>query len=180
MHPHIFKTATISLIVICFHQIANCQNYNINDIRGIFFELTKNSRRADTVLTQLQSLEEPQPLIFAYISSAQAYLAKNSGNPFSKFSYLNKSRNSMKKAVEGDPQNLEIRFLRFAIESQIPTFLGYSKHVSADKSFILDNLTDFKMPHLDMEVYSYILRFMTSSKKMSEEEVNYIKSVLLH
>ena len=52
---------------------------------------------------------------------------------------------TIKKAVALAPNNLEIRFLRFSIQDQLPTYLGYSKELAVDKKMILQQIQSQKV-----------------------------------
>jgi hypothetical protein len=43
----------------------------------------------------------------------------------------------LEDAIHSKPDNIELRFLRFAIQSEIPFFLGYNDAVEMDKKIIL-------------------------------------------
>lgn len=65
--------------------------------------------------------------------------AKHAFLPNDKLSYLKKGLSDINKAVVLAPNDLEIRFHRFAIEQSIPSFVSFTSHLKADKKFILEN-----------------------------------------
>ncbi len=64
-------------------------------------------------------------------------MAKHATNPLSKYSYFNKGKKALENALKKDPNNLEIRLMRFISQEQTPAFLGYNKDLKSDKTFIL-------------------------------------------
>ena len=64
-------------------------------------------------------------------------MAKHAMNPLSKYSYFNKGKKALDEAVNKEPNNLEIRFMRYISQEQTPAFLGYNKYLKSDKAFIL-------------------------------------------
>ena len=40
-----------------------------------------------------------------------------------------KGKNHLKKCIKADNENIEIRYLRFTIQTNVPAFLGYSNSI---------------------------------------------------
>ncbi|SFH88457.1 hypothetical protein SAMN05443292_0610 [Halpernia frigidisoli] len=84
------------------------------------------------------------PIFGAYIGIGNLFMAKHAGNPFSKLSYFKTGKKFLEKAVSSAPESLEIRFLRYTTQTEMPAFLGYNKNMAEDKIFILDHYKDSK------------------------------------
>ena len=88
----------------------------------------------------LLSSKTQDPLTQAYVAYFTALKARHVANPYEKMRYVRSFDQTIKKAVALDPANLEIRFLRFSVQDQLPTFLGYSKELAVDKKMILQQI----------------------------------------
>lgn len=78
-----------------------------------------------------------KPIYEAFYAVGQFFMAKHAANPMSKYSYFNNGKKALEHAVQKDPKNLEIRFMRYISQEQTPSFLGYNKDLKSDKNFIL-------------------------------------------
>ena len=96
------------------------------------------------------------PVYEAYIGIGNLFMAKHAGNPFSKLSYFNRGKKYLDAAVYKEPESLEIRFLRYTTQLEMPHFLGYNKNISEDKKFILDHYKESK----DEVLVSQIKQFL--------------------
>lgn len=96
------------------------------------------------------------PVFEAYIGIGNLFMAKHSGNPFSKLSYFKSGKNYLETAVSKAPESLEIRFLRYTTQMEMPNFLGYNKNISEDKRFILEHYKESK----DEVLVSQIKQFL--------------------
>ena len=72
--------------------------------------------------------------------------------------------------------NIEIRYLRYSIEKNLPSFLPYRKHIAQDETRILNALLEKKdalEPHVRSEVIQYMLKNaqLSPEKKTSLEEM---------
>ena len=55
-----------------------------------------------------------------------------------------------------DKLNVEIRFIRYAVQSKLPTALGYNKNKTEDKAFIMANLSQIKNEQFKNEILKYL------------------------
>ncbi len=118
---------------------SNTTQTNIEIIRQTYERSEADSKSADKLkdLTASQS----NALVKAYHGVSYAFLAKHGSNPLSKLSNLKKGLNIMNLAVKQDAKDVEVRFLRYSVESNIPGFVSFENHTATDKKFINENLT---------------------------------------
>jgi hypothetical protein len=143
--------------------------------RAELFELNTDSRKAVSFINEINEYSGYNALLTAYLGAAQAHAAKASSNPFSKYNYIRKAHKNLKKAASRESSNLEIRFLRFSVQSQIPSVLGMKQNIKEDKAFIISNLKDFNWSAIDVHVREYIINFMLQSNECTDQDRFYIK-----
>lgn len=80
-----------------------------------------------------------QPIYKAYLGIGNLFMAKHATFPWAKMSYFNTGKNFLDSAVNEAPKNLEIRFLRYTTQMEMPKILGYNKNKQEDKDFILQH-----------------------------------------
>lgn len=91
-------------------------------------------------------------------------------NPISKLSKFNKGKKFIEHAVENEPNNVEIRYIRFTIQTNLPKFLGYSSYINRDKEFIINQLGLIS----DGDLRSRIVAYLLSSNRCNEIEMKKI------
>lgn len=79
----------------------------------------------------------------AYFGLATMMLGKLHDNPFTKLSYFNKGKVILEDAIEMEPSNAEIRFLRFVVQNRVPAILLYYHDKKTDKVFIDEYLIEY-------------------------------------
>jgi hypothetical protein len=92
-------------------------------------------------------------------------------NPISKLNYFNKGKEILEKAIKNDEENVELRYLRFTIQSKAPSILGYNSHLKSDKKFLLNNYSTI----LDVSLKSNVISFLKNSDLLTETEKKSIK-----
>ena len=118
----------------------------------------------------MKEIKRPGSTIQAYAAVSEAMLAQVLWNPFSKLSQVIKYDKLMEEIVENDADNIEVRFLRLAIEYNLPSFLGMSDHISEDIDTIKSGV---KVSKLDVDSYykRYIFYFLQQTNLCSNEEL---------
>nr|MBC7613025.1 hypothetical protein [Pseudopedobacter sp.] len=166
-------------IILFTLQITNLKAYDIKQIRADYVIAINDSEKADQLCNHLENIKNPDPLILAYLGSAQAIKAKHAWNPVSKLSYIKKGFSTINEAVSKAPENLEVRFLRFSLSFYVPSFLGYSRNLTVDKNKIIDLLSRPSLIKLDVDktILKNMVYFMIDSKLCSTQEIAVLKRV---
>ena len=93
-------------------------------------------------------------------------MAKHVINPFSKLSYFSKGKQLLEKTIEADAKNVELRFLRFAVQTNLPSFLGYKEHIQKDKAFLIKSIGHIN----DLELKQQVVAYLKSSDYVTTPE----------
>lgn len=125
-----------------------------------------NEDVTERMISSLQRVEKPSALEKAYLGAAQLIMADHASMPWTKYSYFNKGSALLDQAADEDATSAEIRYLRFACQTNMPEFLGYNKSIEADKSILLRNVSHTS----DRDLAMRIKKILLSSRHMSEQE----------
>jgi hypothetical protein len=109
------------------------------------------------------------PIILAYQGAFEALKAKHAFWPVTKLNYLNKSLEILGKAIEIEPNNLEIRFLRFSILHHVPGILGHGEETHEDAEVIYELVTN-GYTNLSLSLQRGFVEFLIDSDRLSEEQ----------
>ncbi|MBE7177419.1 MAG: hypothetical protein INR69_13500 [Mucilaginibacter polytrichastri] len=160
-----------------------CQSFTTDDTVPDVKELRKEvivaiekSSVTDSLYKTLKPVNPKPPIIVGYVAMLEALKAKHAWNPYSKFSYLGKSRKTFEEAVSADPENLEIRFMRFSVQHFLPSYLGYSKNLEEDRKQIIRLLE--KQNKNDRAYTKTVVRFLLDSKRCTTSEEAFLHKEL--
>lgn len=157
---------------------AVCQaNPILQKVRADFYEIVQNSDRTAEVLSDIRDIENPNAVIKAYEAAVEAMMARVVWNPFSKLKHVRKSQQIFNEAFQMDSLNVELRFVRFAVEYNIPKWLGYSKNMQDDRDFIMAHLYEFDLTCITEEMLGYIKGFLEKSGWYSSNELEEINAL---
>jgi hypothetical protein len=150
---------------------------NIGEIRKSFFKMDADTCAAFRLFETIQKLDyQDSPLLLAYAGATEAASAPCIKGAFKKLEYFSRGKKNLEKAVQTSPKNTEIRFLRFATQANIPSFIEYN-NLDEDKPIILKQLPVLLA---DEKLNTFWLRasdFMLKSGKLNKEEEKTVKSL---
>lgn len=144
----------------------------LKQVRALFFEAA-SEKTAAVKLAQLMSTVdmEDAPVLICYKGVAEMMQAKYAFNPFSKLSKFNKGKALIEEAIKMDPHNLEMRFLRFSIQTNLPSLLKYDQQIKDDKVFLLNKINNIQDKDLKLKVFTYL----SSSKYCTKEDLKKLR-----
>ncbi len=155
------------ILLLFFNTALAAQTPTISEVRTMYHNSSEDGTTCRKMVDMLAVYTPASNALLAgYEGGALMMLAKHAVNPFSKFSYFKKGKHILEDAINADAQNAELRFIRFATQSDAPGFLGYNDNLKEDKSFLLKALENMK----DKELRNWIVGYMKNNKYLSEAE----------
>lgn len=148
---------------------------NITNLRKKLMQAIDSKPTTDSLYKTLGLIPQRSGLLNGYMGALEALKAKHTWNPYFKIKYLNNCEDTFKEAVSQDPYNIEIRFMRFSVEHNVPGFLGYTKNLSADKQEMIRQIELKNYGTADKELVITVIKFMIDSKQCTAGE-----SMILH
>ena len=143
------KDTFILLAIIFTPFLEQSEDTSLLDIRKLFYQATEESESADFLNEMLtESLTSKDITLRGYKGISFMLLSKHAYNPYTKISYFTKGSAILDQAIQEDNENIELRFLRYTIQSEAPIFLNYRSELSLDLNFIqtqVNNLKDFDL-----------------------------------
>ncbi len=164
------KTFFIFIIVYFFGDGVSAFENTDNDLRKELFALNSNSMLAYGLLEKLDKIENTSFLIYAYRGVCEAHIAKVISNPFEKFYYMLKANRNLSKAVNMNKNNVEVRFLRYAVQIQTPKLLGFQKNIEEDRQIIMSDFTTYDWSRIDKNIINYICYFIIDTGECTDIE----------
>ena len=142
------------------------QQSDLSEARSLYSKASNEEKAAKDLLESLENKDTKEPVLLGYKGAAHMMMAKHVGNPFTKMSHFNKGKDIFSSAIAADKNNLELRFLRFAVQAEAPAFLGYRDNLEEDKLLLLNGVGNLEDPVLQ----KMILRYLNNSKGLTAAE----------
>lgn len=140
---------------------------SLSKVRLLYQEAATNEKSCKELVNLLKSYNEKNdPLLLGYKASGTMMMAKYVFNPFTKLSYFKKGKEMLQKAIDADNKNVELRLLRFDIQTHVPLFLGYQDSIETDKTFLLNSISQLT----DRALKKFIISHLKKSKYLNDSE----------
>ncbi|WP_426061442.1 hypothetical protein [Hymenobacter sp. B1770] len=150
--------------------------YDPSNLRRHYEQAAADKTAGEKFYKLLANYKDRDALVLGYKGAAEAIRARDA-SMFNKMSYVQDAARTFEQAVSLDPQNPEIRFLRFSVESNLPAFLGLSKHVDEDKEMLLNAALKHPKSGLDPEAFRTVRHFLVERGHVTDEEAQRLNKV---
>lgn len=150
--------------------------YHPANLRRHYEQAAADKAAGEKFYKLLADYKDRDGLVLAYKGASEAIRARDA-SMFNKLTYVQDAAKTFEQAVSIDPQNPEIRFLRFSVESNLPPFLGLSKHVDEDKEMLLSAALSHPKSGLDTEAFRTVRDFLVERGHVSEGDAQRLSKV---
>ncbi len=158
--------------------VLQAQSISINEVRKMYFEGWEGECGAKELADYLEkAATDTIPVLMAYKAAATTTLANCRINPLGKLSVFNEGKNDLEKAVDLAPEDLEVRFIRYTVQTNIPGILNYDD-TETDKQFIIERLT-LQKNSIDQYLKNQIVEYLLKHGDLSgaeQKEINHLKA----
>jgi len=161
----------INFFVSLFFIFSNKLPDDLIKMRTHFELMSKSEKNIEAIFKiSTESKAVPDQLKKAYYAAAEMSSAQYKFNPISKINTFSSGRTKLDQVILENPTSVEMRYIRFTIQDNAPSFLGYNKNLTSDKLFLIKNIKALKQS--DIDLYSKIYVYLLVKANLSEQEKN--------
>ena len=148
-------------LILCFIWVQSIACYaskeDVENIRMLFHKAQSSEKACLELIDRLEPYNESNNVLFmGYRACAVMLMAKHVFNPFGKLSYFKKGKEMLERAIKPDLDNVELRFLRYTIQTNVPFFLNYNQYKEIDRLFLVNSLINLHDQKLKRIITSYL------------------------
>jgi len=131
------KIPCLLLSAICYFMSFNDSHLDI--VRANYNKLLSDKELCKKMILELTETKNNSATDLAYLGSSQAVWANHVFSPISKLSTFKEGTKNIELAIEKEPYNVELRFIRLSIQKNTSSFLRYKSNIKEDTDFIKKN-----------------------------------------
>ena len=150
--------------------------YHITALRHHYKQAATDETAGEKFYQLMASYDQRDPVVLGYKGASEAIKARDA-SLLEKLRYVQAAAHTFEQAVALNPKNAEIRYLRFSVETNLPSFLGLSTHVDEDRHMLLTSVLSHPHSGLDAEAFETIRNYLRTHGKLSSEEAHKLESV---
>lgn len=146
-------------------------NPDVSEVRNLYKQAVLSESAARSLFDNLTAVsKDDDKVLVSYKGALTAITAKYEKEIKRKKELFKNGVSLIEYAIEEDPDNIEIRFVRLSVQQNIPKFLKYKMNIEEDKTFILERLNGLD----NKDLKAYIQEYILYSKNFTDEEKNVI------
>lgn len=146
------------LVTITFFILANAQAIELDYLRENYEKAVTDRDLCEKLIDTLSNGNQ-NAIHQAYLGAFQTIWANHVFNPLSKLKTFREGKKNLEQAIETEPNNVEMRFLRLSIQKNCPEILGYNDAVISDKAFLETNKKNIESSKLKTMIDSLLNSF---------------------
>ena len=157
------------LLLLFSFKISSSQNVSLETLRKDYYKLNTDSSACAKLYEKLNKTNTSDKLILGYKGAISTSMANHVKNKQEKIKLFNNGKSLLEKSITADSSDVELRFLRFTIQSNCPKALGYYRQVNSDKKYIIDHLGSVKNSSLKNKITDYLLNTVMLSQEEKQK-----------
>ena len=135
---------------------------DITQIRNMYISSVESENKCEAFGKYMMSLKhEKNNLYQAYLGCYYFIKCQYTSNNPQKFKYFNKGKELLESSIRNNSSSIELRFLRYSIQVNLPRILFYSENIENDLDFVQYHLKLMK----DENLKKYILISLNNLNK---------------
>jgi len=165
------KRCVILLFIFSFSFTVNAQQY-----RNFYEKAASSETYYNSALTSVDLMTTNNSLKLGYQGALKAISAKYTFNPVAKVNRFNNGVAELEKAISLDKNNIELIYVRYTIELNAPSMLGYNKNTALDKNRLLIYVNTKMLAEKDMDLSTRIAKYLYNFAPLTPKEKMELKS----
>lgn len=150
---------------------------SVTTLRHLYAQAAFDAAAAGRFQKLLHSYSGSDATVLGYRAVAEAVQARYLWNPLAKLKAVRAAQAQFTKAVALAPDNVEIRFLRYTVESNVPHYLGFSQHLEDDRRLVMAGARHYPTLGLDAQSLQMIRDFMLTHSSCTPEEARMLHAI---
>lgn len=132
----------MKFLVLIGYAMVFLSSFGMSDLqtfRHNYGKVVSDKMLCEEMLKDLEKEKNNSPIYLGYLGAYQTIWANHVFNPLEKLNTFRKGKKNIEHAINQQPKNVELRFIRFSVQKKAPSFLGYRSHIKEDEDFIRKN-----------------------------------------
>ncbi|MBE2288673.1 MAG: hypothetical protein IAE95_03910 [Chitinophagaceae bacterium] len=150
--------------IFVLSEAAFSQSDELLAVRELYYRSVKDEEAAKKLCAIPAGEQVPASIIAGYKAVGKIMMCNHVGNPYTKLKYFYAGRDALEKSIAAAPVNVELRYLRYAVQRNTPSLLHYNGSIATDRQMIERYLADERNKDTDPDLYERIRKYMTTYK----------------
>lgn len=129
----------VIILFLLLQHFSAFANDNFQHYRQNLALATEDKELCNKLIFQLEK-QNKDSKARGYLGAYTMIKANHVFSLIQKLKFFNTGKDMLEESISKLPNDIELRYIRYAIQISVPKFLGYSKNRAADKKVMMDNI----------------------------------------
>lgn len=157
---------------------AHAHQPGIIELRDMYYAAYRDKAAAEEFYAVTAGKNLHIATLPGYKAVASIMMCNHVMNPYSRLKYFYSGKSQLEKAITASPGSVELRYLRFAVQCNVPGILNYSGQINEDRAILITYLLSKENKTADPDLYKRIGKYMMSSKDVPDTDKKKIKDII--
>jgi len=150
------------LILILFFTLTFTWNMvhaqsELSKMRSMYLIASNSKASCELFKKECDKLESSSiTTIQGYRACSKMMIAKYFMNPLTKLTEFKQGKLQLERCIQKDPNNIELIYIRYSIQTHVPSFLGYTSDLDQDKQKLKQASTTISDLELKKNILAYL------------------------
>lgn len=151
------KVIIILFITLTFSWNLVLAQPELSKMRSLFLTASNNKASCELFKKECDKLESsPSITIQGYRACSKMMTAKYFMNPLTKLTEFKQGKQQLERCIQKEPKNIELIYIRYSIQTHVPSFLGYNSDLDQDKQKLKQASTTISDLELKKNIIAYL------------------------
>ena len=156
-------------LILMFSFVALFVKLDVSSVRLEYKRASQSKEKTMALFSQLENISKnDEKVLVAYKGAVTTMKSRYLNGVKNKKQIFKEGISLIEFAIQNQPDNIEIRFVRMSVQQNVPKFLGYNNDLEEDKKFIFGEFDQIQ----STELQNYIKEYILYSNHFTEEEKN--------
>lgn len=123
------------LYIVLFTFAENALAQDMVLIRELYTRASTEKKSCDSLQNIVKNSNNTT--LNGYDGASTLLYAEHYWNPYDKLKAFNNGKTKLDNAIKADSSNIELRYLRYSIQKNAPSFLGYNENTKEDRALLI-------------------------------------------
>lgn len=124
--------------------------------RSSFVKAPTQESSAKGFLNRMQNEPSNDVVLRGYEAGMKMIMARHVVLPWSKWMWFSEGRDQLESLIETNPEQPELIFIRYSIQTNIPAFLGYNRQIDRDRRWLEQQVNELHDAALKRMIRNYL------------------------
>ena len=173
-HSFVVRQRMMNRVFVLIYMICLTSSFSafsaesIMKLRQMYYAAYSNEKATNDFLKYASAVADNGPTELGYNGVAEMMMCKHVLNPYTKLKLFYSGRDKLERAIAKAPTSVELRYLRYCVQQNVPGILNYSKNIKEDEQLLVRFVKDVNNTKEHSDLFRRINNYLYTTSVLPE------------